>query len=96
MIATIFVATFVGNSQDNMVEELPSAEQRRLLHLGLEVDWESENHDNVRLISNIKLMVLVEKTPSQARYAIGEIDGKDDRLHALDWNGLAYLTIVID
>ena len=41
-------------------------------------------------------MVLVEKTPSQARYAIGEIDGKDDRLHALDWNGLAYLTIVID
>ena len=41
-------------------------------------------------------MMLVEKAPSQARYAIGKIDGKDDRLHALDWNGLAYLTIVID
>ena len=38
----IMLATFISDAQDNVVEELPSAEQRGLLHLRLEVDWEPE------------------------------------------------------
>ena len=45
------LATFVSNAQDNVVEELPSAEQRGLLHLRLEVDWEPAIiHNHHRLI----------------------------------------------
>ena len=47
------LATFVSNAQDNVVEELPSAEQRSLLHLRLEVDWEPEilHHYHVIVLS---------------------------------------------
>ena len=36
------LTTFISNTQDNVIKELSSTEQRSLLHLGLEVDWEPE------------------------------------------------------
>ena len=35
--------TFVSDAEDNVVKELPSTEQRCLLHFGFEVDREPED-----------------------------------------------------
>ena len=32
-----------------------------------------------------------ERRPSQSRNAVGEIDGEDNGLHALDWHTLSHL-----
>ena len=38
----VFQLAFVSDAQDNVVKELPSTEQRGLLHLWFEVDREPE------------------------------------------------------
>ena len=39
----VFKRAFVSDAQDNVVKELPSTEQRCLLHFGFEVDREPED-----------------------------------------------------
>ena len=39
----VFKRAFVSDAQDNVVKELPSTEQRRLLHFWFEVDREPED-----------------------------------------------------
>ena len=49
-------------------------------------------NDNIK---NIVKIILSINTPSQARYAIGEIDGENDGFHALDWHTLSHLSIIM-
>ena len=49
-------------------------------------------NDNIK---NIVKIILTINTPSQAGYAIGEIDGEDNGFHALDWHTLSHLSIII-
>ena len=36
-----------------------------------------------------------EARPSQSRNAVGEIDGEDNGLHALDWHTLSHLKMMV-